>query len=220
VELTRSPLHTVPALCFLPRALLPLPCALRLRTRSEMRLQNDDLLINVGRIGLCFTLLCGFPLLVLPCRNAAQRLMVLIPKMASDCCSARDPMKQALISGRHGIIGDAPMTPTTRKIRPTNEDGAPPILPLGQHILLTLGLLSVVCYLAMSVPGVTVIWSIMGSSTAIIIAFILPSACYIKIRKNKGSTKIMLGAKVMLGLSVPLCLLCTFLSVYNVVVGG
>jgi hypothetical protein len=42
-------------------------------------------LINVGRVGLCMTLLAAFPLIMLPCRNAFQRLLVLIPKHCNDC---------------------------------------------------------------------------------------------------------------------------------------
>jgi hypothetical protein len=109
------------------------------------------------------------------------------------------------------------MTPTTRKIAPTTTDGAPQPLPLGQHIVLTTGLLVCVLVLAMVVPGVTVIWSLMGSSTAIIIAYVIPSACYVKIRGSKGLNAKICGAWVMLCLSVPLCIACTITSVLNVI---
>lgn len=48
-------------------------------------------------------------------------------------------------------------------------------------MLALLGYVGAVC-----VPGVEVVWSVLGSSLGLTIAFVMPCACYLKIRASKG----------------------------------
>jgi len=67
------------------------------------------------------------------------------------------------------------------------------------------------CYLAACFcPGVSTVWSICGSSLGFIIAYILPSACYLKVRqRRKGFNSRVVGAWVMLIVSSLGMVLCT-----------
>ena len=77
------------------------------------------------------------------------------------------------------------------------------------HVFSTLGIL-VSCYiLAVGVPGVGVVWSIAGSSMAIVIGFIIPSSCYLKIRSKKSVNPRSVGASLLLVFSIASSVVCT-----------
>ena len=68
----------------------------------------------------------------------------------------------------------------------------------------------IICYVfAVGVPSVAVVWSICGSSMAIIVSFILPTMCYAKIRAKKGFTRRMIGSWLLLIFSVIAAIVCT-----------
>jgi Transmembrane amino acid transporter protein len=70
---------------------------------------------------------------------------------------------------------------------------------------------------AVLVPSVSVIWSICGSSMAVWIAFIVPTACYLKIREHKGLTHQACGAWILLLFSLVAMVICTNEAVKNAV---
>jgi amino acid permease len=53
------------------------------------------------------------------------------------------------------------------------------------HILSTIMLVGVAYVAAVAVPGAATVWSICGSSMVMLISFIIPAACYLKIRWRK-----------------------------------
>lgn len=77
------------------------------------------------------------------------------------------------------------------------------------HVLSTLGILVSTYILAVGVPGVGVVWSIAGSSVAIIIGFIIPSSCYLKIRSKKSINPRSIGAFLLLIFSIISSVVCT-----------
>jgi len=77
------------------------------------------------------------------------------------------------------------------------------------HVLSTLILLICGYIGAVAVPGVGVLWSICGSSMALIIGFFIPSACYLKIRSRKRLNPRSLGAWCLLLFSVVASIICT-----------
>lgn len=78
------------------------------------------------------------------------------------------------------------------------------------HVVATLGIV-VLCYLlAVGVPGVGVVWRIAGSSMAIVIGFIIPASCYLKIRLKKSANPRSSGALVLLVFSVISSVVCTY----------
>ena len=64
-------------------------------------------------------------------------------------------------------------------------------------------------YWACLVDSVVIIWSMMGSSVSIIIAYILPCACYLKIRQANGWTIRRIAAIAILILAAIFGVLCT-----------
>ena len=78
------------------------------------------------------------------------------------------------------------------------------------HVLSSLAILLLTYVLAVGVPGVGVVWRIAGSSMAIIIGFIIPSSCYLKIRSKKSTNPRSVGAILLLGFSVITSIVCTY----------
>jgi len=86
------------------------------------------------------------------------------------------------------------------------------------HIISTLLIVST-CYTgAVAAPGVAIVWSICGSSMAFLIAFILPSMCYIKVRaKHKGHWNMRVFASwMMLGFAILGAVACTLQTVWRI----
>jgi hypothetical protein len=78
-----------------------------------------------------------------------------------------------------------------------------------EHVTSTLVIL-LCCYIvAVAVPGVGIVWSICGSSMALIIGFFIPAACYLKIRSNKMMNPRSLGAWSLIVFSVVASIVCT-----------
>jgi hypothetical protein len=68
--------------------------------------------------------------------------------------------------------------------------------------------------IAVSVPGVAIVWSVIGSSLGIIIGFIIPCACYLKIGgKQKMWRPTNLAALVLLIFSVVTAIVCTIQTI-------
>jgi hypothetical protein len=66
------------------------------------------------------------------------------------------------------------------------------------------------CYIAaISVPGVGFVWSLIGSSMAILIAFVVPAACYLKIRVHKRMNPRSILAWALLLISCVAAPICT-----------
>ena len=75
-------------------------------------------------------------------------------------------------------------------------------------------LLVTICFFgAVAVPGVAIVWSIIGSSNAIILAFILPSMCYIKIQGNIDWTPMMIGTWALLIFAIVAAFVCTIQTI-------
>ena len=77
------------------------------------------------------------------------------------------------------------------------------------HVISTLAILVTTYILAVGVPGVGVVWRIAGSSMAIIIGFIIPCSCYLKIRSKKNVNPRSVGATLLLMFSIVSSVVCT-----------
>jgi len=78
------------------------------------------------------------------------------------------------------------------------------------HVISTVCILIFGYICAVAVPGVGFVWSICGSSMALIIGFFVPSACYLKIRSKKNLNPRSLGAWTILIFSVFASVVCTY----------
>ncbi|CAB9516489.1 Putative sodium-coupled neutral amino acid transporter 10 [Seminavis robusta] len=81
------------------------------------------------------------------------------------------------------------------------------------HVASTLLILVMSFIMAVGVPGVGVVWSIAGSSMAIIIGFIIPASCYLKIRTHKNVNPRSVGATMLLIFSIISSVVCTYRTV-------
>ena len=78
-----------------------------------------------------------------------------------------------------------------------------------RHWISTVVLMTVTYTTAISVPGVATVWSIFGSSMALFIAFVVPMACFIQIRRKDGVTGKALFAWSLLIVSLAAMVVCT-----------
>ena len=69
---------------------------------------------------------------------------------------------------------------------------------------------------AVSVPNVAIVWSVLGSTMGMLIGFVVPCACYLKIRRDKGMRLINIGAWALLCFSMVLTLACTYITIQGI----
>ncbi|KAF0696297.1 Aste57867_12930 [Aphanomyces stellatus] len=152
---------------------------------------QGDVVMNIGRAGILLTICMSLPLLILPTRQTIYRLYLLCHEMAT-AGDATTQESQPLIS---------PDVAIDRTEKPA---------PLFAHISITIVILVLGFLLAFSLPGVAVVWNIMGSTVGIMISYVLPCVCYIRIRREKpNSDWRKVGAWVLLVISGTICLVCS-----------
>ncbi|OQR97614.1 sodium-coupled neutral amino acid transporter [Achlya hypogyna] len=155
---------------------------------------RDDTVMNIGRCGILTTICFSLPLLILPCRRTLYRLIQVVRESWS---AVEHNENQPLLA-----------TPA--------DDSTEKPIPLVPHVVMTLVLLAMAFYLAFSLPGVAVVWNIMGSTVGILISYVLPSVCYLRIRREKpNSDWRKIGAWVLLAISGSLFLYCSALAFYK-----
>lgn len=77
------------------------------------------------------------------------------------------------------------------------------------HVLSTLAILVTTYTMAVGVPGVGIVWRIAGSSVTLVIGFIIPCSCYLKIRSKKSVNPRSVGASLLLMFSIVSSVVCT-----------
>ena len=247
----------------------------------------SDSAILLGRMGFCFTLLFGLPMVTLPCREALRAIPAQIRDWKIDVSLTQqfqkvDTMRRTgahlVINGvdfdekvpllitqnqqmQHGtmltygpqstehVIGihnshELLISPHDclvgeSKDSSTADETDPSLLsqqPLSDaceasdqfhfqrheccccccslqerliHFGLTFSIVGICYVAAISVPGVSFVWSICGSSMAVMIAFIIPTACYLKIRTHKRMNPRALTSWVLLVVSCVASVVCT-----------
>ena len=203
-------------------------------TKDNILLNFDpnDTVILAGKVGLSVTLMAGISMIVLPCRDAVVNLPRKIKnyhnrkKLGSVMRSCGE--SRPLIESRNDESFGSFEKPYEPKIY--NDDDEEDIESLGEksseldlprHVLITFGIATAGYLCACYCPGVSTVWSICGSSLGFIIAYILPSACYLKIRgKKKGLNRRVVGAWVMLVVSILGMTLCSIQAVWRIIGGG
>lgn len=197
-------------------------------TKDNIFLNFDlsDKVFFLGRIGYAVTLTLAMPLVLLPCREA----LLSLPEQWNH---RKVASKVQAVQGGPLIINgvnfdeELPLLSKAIKDYDSAEDMTPPTIPevaelspptCGEYAVHigTTALIVTVCYIgAVAVPGVAVVWSICGSSMAIIIAFIIPSACYLKLRGQKGINPRTVGAACLLVFATIACVLCTAQTIWR-----
>jgi len=157
---------------------------------------STNKLLYLGRIALSVTLLCSLPMMVLPCRHYSLALLSELLQFLTQCSTTKQLTQQR----------DTPQTEKT-------ETFCEQVCKLLVHIVWTLAIVFFALYLAVCIPAVSTVWSLLGSSLGLIISYWLPSACYLRIRRHKPLNKVKIGAWVMLLVSTFLVGLCSYQSV-------
>ena len=186
----------------------PNPNLLRLGETKGDVLQNfspGDVVVNCGRFALALVLFFSLPLLVLPCREALLRLFswrdnhgaVLDTGPAGGASGADPHQASTLHSLQHPLMeGMGGHSPLMEDIRPAHAARrlarracARASACLVRLAALTSGgaaarggvaagvLLSATCS-ALFVPDIVTVWALLGSSIAVLVAFILPARFY------------------------------------------
>jgi hypothetical protein len=160
------------------------------RDNILLNFRPDDPVILLGKVGLGLALMCGISMILLPCRDA----ILLIPsKWASSCGSehsyARIPSETTPLHSNNSnppqpaYLLNPPLDPTftsfiddepdddynnnrarnlSEESLASNEELPPSSTPA--HVTSTLAIAGICYFAATSVPGVSTVWSICGSS--------------------------------------------------------
>ena len=194
----------------------------RSKTNGNILLNFDvgDQMIIIGRIGSGLTILMNTPLILLPCR---QSILQLISNIMQSIKSNDEMVFQDLEDANESsmlVSKELNISSENREI--PSFDNYTHDLSENRFIHLTSTfLIAIVCYtFAVTTPGVAIVWSICGSSMAFLIGFIIPCACYIKIRQFDANidwyySKIM-SAWVILVISVIAAIACTIQSIWRI----
>jgi hypothetical protein len=149
---------------------------------------RDDHLVNVGRMGLLVTIILSMPLIIQPCRSNTYRFVTHFQSSLT---------KQ---NERTGLLGT-----DFSEIRGE------------MHIILTVGIIGSAVTLAFALPGVAVVWNVMGSTVGLLISYVLPCISYITIRYEKPNTdKRKLTAWIIFIFGTFVSILCTIQSIISV----
>mmetsp|Transcript_8737 Transcript_8737/g.20914 ORF Transcript_8737/g.20914 Transcript_8737/m.20914 type:complete len:459 (+) Transcript_8737:118-1494(+) len=170
-------------------------------------------LFFLGRFGCGVTLTLAMPLMLLPCRDTLLELLDVAlfgPHIVEPRGEKLPLLSRATSTMSERSVQD-PIIVTKRNERRLNENS-------WVRYLLTFLILDVCYMVAIHAPGVAVVWSLVGSSMAFLIAFILPSACYIKIQQdshfpNDESTAWLWFAQGLFVLAVIAVVACTSQSI-------
>jgi amino acid permease len=135
-------------------------------------------LFFLGRLGCGITLTLAMPLMVLPCRESLFEILdvavngpyVVTPHEEIPLI----PDAENAASNKLEILEST--NPSTKQRRLDRNPW--------YRYLATFGIINTCYLISIRVPGVDVVWSLVGSSMAFMIAFILPSACYLKIQQS------------------------------------
>ena len=171
------------------------------------------MMINVGRLALALTLGLSFPLLVLPCRDSLYRLVMMlkhdmstpsIPDMSSPSFTRLQALEDA---EEEGAIIERRSRPLLEESTSVSIDARRLGMSLKLRAIIAVAVVSTALVAACLLPGIVVVWSFMGSSVSVLIAFIFPSLMYLKITWNRkmhldrvlSATLLVFSVLVMIG---------------------
>ncbi|KAL3913334.1 MAG: hypothetical protein SGILL_006534 [Bacillariaceae sp.] len=155
---------------------------------------GSDMFLFLGKVGCGVTVVLAMPMMLLPCRASLLEVLdVLVNGPHKTPVEVEEEESEALLkSGGHrkdneyGSIeqnstnGDDATTGDQKrhdaKISITDNTVV--------HYVATVSIV-ITCYMvAINVPGVAIVWSVIGCFMAYTLSFILPCACYLKIQKR------------------------------------
>mmetsp|Transcript_28329 Transcript_28329/g.42360 ORF Transcript_28329/g.42360 Transcript_28329/m.42360 type:complete len:514 (+) Transcript_28329:1720-3261(+) len=192
-----------------------------------LNFEPGDRVIIVGKVGCGVTITLAMAMMLLPCR---ETLLALGPQLRawkqnnnneiSDMKGTEDEEIASIQSGTssgYGAVSEEMPLITEAMSGYHHVEAASRLTEILTHVFSTLIIASICYACAVAAPGVAVVWSICGSSLAFIIAFILPSICYIRIRASKkghGNPR-LLSAWALLIFSICSAVLCSVQTIWR-----
>jgi hypothetical protein len=179
------------------------------------------------------TITFGIPVLLLPCRVAFLSLIPQIQKWWSESREI-DKLVQpseadALITNAAPLLEGTNLDSYSSFSADRSEAGIDVeqnhTVPVEEdlqdrnafvHVGTTIVIASYAFFGAVSVPGVAIVWSVLGSSLGMLVGFIIPCACYLKIRGTKGmKRRTNFGALALLVFSIVVAVVCTGQTIWG-----
>jgi amino acid permease len=199
-----------------------------------------DPVLMAARLGLTVTLMSQLPIMVIPCRKtlypllwpdtnqleATQRRRAMSHDHAVHrrLSSPLDQLRSRSQSHSHHVIDFFSSAASS------SEDAAPVLVEVEQglgvqldpssvRLGLTLLLLSLTLMAAQSLPGVSVVWAVAGSTLTIVICYLLPAAAYLSAWRKLGPDRErgadVAGCYLMFAVGLLFMLLCTPQALHN-----
>lgn len=202
--------------------------------------QNDRFVV-VARAALALVLMLNFPLITQPCRNSFYRLVLGIeccPRRVGSLSGDDNGLAEAALSPErvpsspravvhvyqrqetagHMSRNDARASMEAfdtfqHKDATVQQGSAEPTVV--QRWLLTALLLGAALAMSLFMQSVMVVWSILGSTVAMLVAFILPAAFWYRIVGPTAKTWQRRAAFILIIVAVILALVCTTLTAFR-----
>ncbi|CAM9476568.1 unnamed protein product [Chrysoparadoxa australica] len=190
-------------------------------TRDDILLNfsANDKVVLLGRLGMGFTMFAAMPMICVPCRDALQSLWAQLWA----------GIRSVIEADHHGVVTAderAPLTSgtTATATAKTNADTAAaaedddtvsPVIKMLVHFVLTVAIMGTCYMVAVSLPGVAVVWSICGSSVGFLVSFGMPCMFYLRIRRKKAWNVRKACAWLLLGITGLLMYFCTAQAIKN-----
>lgn len=192
---------------------------------------KSDGLVNIGRASLFVSILVSVPLVTLPCREALRGLLRCCYAVARPGPGGDDEGENYKVPATAVVVfsdtedellieaGELPLL-AADNAQVAKEKAQLPAMD-ATHFVLTIALLVTMTTLGVILSNVSVVWDVMGSTISIIIAFMLPTASYIRIRTTRPNTdRRKMTAWVLLGAATMVFVVCTVGVVWLISIGN
>lgn len=158
-----------------------------------------DFNLLLGQIGCGTMVVLAIPMLMLPCRSSLLGVIDVVVNGAHVTPveveeSEKLPLMTSDVKTKEANYNATSTTPDDQQQEPTDEEENPFICVGRRKVNITENsfihytstfLVFASCYMvAVRVPSVAFVWSILGCSMGYLISFILPCVCYLKIQKR------------------------------------
>eukprot|EP00928_Gymnodinium_smaydae_P010695 TRINITY_DN14029_c0_g2_i1.p1 TRINITY_DN14029_c0_g2~~TRINITY_DN14029_c0_g2_i1.p1 ORF type:complete len:591 (+),score=119.03 TRINITY_DN14029_c0_g2_i1:245-1774(+) len=187
---------------------------------------TNDALVACSRGALSVVLMLNFPLICQPCRNAFFRLCITLKGVGNSSDEKGSPLLSTSPNVRvyaYSVDEVRDRTLSAGSIREQDvfrpkEDavrrGAAEPCPSTRHAL-TASLLGSALLVSCLMKSILVVWSVLGSTVAFMVAFILPAAFWLRIVGATSGSRRRVAAQVLLVVTAVLALACTVLTCLN-----
>jgi len=161
--------------------------------------------ILIGEAAITLTILLAFPLNVFPCRYTIE--MMLFAHHTKQQHSATEKDAAELGSpGQEALLG--------------KSDGRRSWSEWCRHFFLTLGIVGLAMVLAMFVPDIQVVFSLLGSTTSAFVCYIVPAMFVLKVEPEPWYHRKQLPAFCLMVGGIITGIVCTGVIIYEKIDGG